>query len=318
MKVLFFGTPLFAANVLEYLLAHGIDVIAVITKPDRPQGRSAALIPTPVKVIAQKHNLSYYQPEIVSDPEFAAILEQYQADLFAVVAYGEIIKQHVLDMPKVACINLHASLLPKYRGAAPIQHSIINGEKESGNTVIHLVKKMDAGEMIAVSKVAIGPNTTYGELEQMLCDDGSALLLKTIRDFEHEPPQSTPQNEKLVTYAPKIELEDCEIDWNQPAKTIHNLVRGINPHPGAWCMVTVKDQPKRLRIIKTRLGPVSAVSNNEPGNIMSVSKEGILIGCGVDSLYIVQLQLEGKKAMPAEEFMRGLPPGALKLHFKNA
>jgi len=305
MKVVFFGTPLFAAHVLEHLLAHHIDIVAVITKPDRPQGRSAALIPTPVRVIAQKHSLPYYQPEIVSDPEFAEILNQYQADLFVVVAYGEIIKQHVLDMPKAGCINLHASLLPKYRGAAPIQRCIINGEKESGNTVIHLVKKMDAGNMIAISKVPVATNTTYGELEQMLCEDGSVLLLKTIRDFKQSTPKGIPQDETLVTFAPKIELKDCEIDWHQPAEAVHNLVRGVNPHPGAWCMVKVKDQLKRLRIITTRLGPT--VANNEPGKILSSNKEGILISCGQGSLYIVQLQLEGKKTMPADEFRRGLP-----------
>src|ERR1700722_14416890 len=167
MKVIFFGTPPFAAHVLEYLLSQCIHVAAVVTKPDRPKGRSRVPLPTPVKLIAQQQipPIPVYQPELVSDPEFADVLIPYQADLFVVVAYGEIIKQHLLDMPKLGCINLHASLLPKYRGAAPIQHSIIHGDTITGVTIMHMVKKMDAGDMIETVTVPIGPNASFPEIE---------------------------------------------------------------------------------------------------------------------------------------------------------
>lgn len=309
MKVVFFGTPQFAANVLSHLLANGVDVVAVITKPDRPQGRSAMLVATPVKDVAKAHNLPFYQPEIVSALEFAPVLKQYDADLFVVVAYGEIIKQHLLEMPKVACINLHGSLLPKYRGAAPIQRSLMEGEKETGVTIIHMVKKMDAGDMIAKAALPIGPNTSYGELEESLCLLGSDLLLKTIRDFEEGPPERIAQEESLITFAAKIELEDCQIDWRQPAETIHNMVRGVTPHPGAWCMVSIKDQSKRLRVLATRLSSASAGA--PAGKILARTKEGLLIACGQGALNLIQVQLEGKKAMSADEFARGLPADAL-------
>src|ERR1700722_12681047 len=168
MKVIFFGTPPFAAHVLEYLLSQCIHVAAVVTKPDRPKGRSRVPLPTPVKLIAQQQipPIPVYQPELVSDPEFADVLIPYQADLFVVVAYGEIIKQHLLDMPKLGCINLHASLLPKYRGAAPIQRCILEGETETGVTIMHMVKKMDAGDIIKTVKIPIHPDRTYGDLEK--------------------------------------------------------------------------------------------------------------------------------------------------------
>lgn len=311
MKVVFFGTPPFAANVLNYLLENGVNVVAVITKPDRPQGRSGTPVPTPVKVTAQQYGLPFYQPELVSAPDFAPTLQPYEADLFVVVAYGEIIKQHLLDMPKIACINLHGSLLPKYRGAAPIQHALIDGQKETGVTVIHMVKKMDAGDMVSKATLPIEENMTYGELEQALCQIGAELLLQTIRAFEKNTPPRIPQNESEVTFAPKIELEDCQIKWHEAASDIHNLIRGVTPHPGAWCQVNFKGQSKRLRVITTRV--VTHSSAAVPGTILRSDKEGLLVSCGQDALLIIQVQLEGKKAMPVEEFLRGLPQGALTL-----
>lgn len=304
MKTVFFGTPAIAAKVLTFLLENNVEVDAVITKPDRPKGRSGDPVPTPVKLVAQQHNIPVYQPEIVSALEFAPILEQYQADLFLVVAYGEIIKQHLLDMPKRACINMHASLLPKYRGAAPIQRCIINGETESGVTIMHMVKKMDAGDMIKVVKVPIGPNTTAGELEEMLGNVGAEALLDVIHEFEYDTDPRTAQDHTQATLAPKIELEDCQLNWNRSAQELHNLVRGANPHPGAWCFVQVRGQQKRLKVITTR---VVADSTGNPGSIISSDKEGVTIACQNGALRIVELQLEGKKAMPAAELLRGIP-----------
>lgn len=310
MNTIFFGTPQFAADVLSFLLQNGVPISAVITKPDRPQGRSGAPVPTPVKRVAEQHGIPVYQPVIVSDLDFMPTLEKYQPDLFVVVAYGEIIKQHLLDMPKVGCINLHASLLPKFRGAAPIQRSIIEGEKETGVTIMHMVKKMDAGDMIQTVVVPIEDNTTYGELEAKLCQVGSQALLQTIHDFEQGKITRIPQDHSKATLAPKIELEDCEIFWEQPAQKIHNMVRGVNPHPGAWCYVDVKGEKKRLKVLKTE---VRLDLNGQPGQILNYNKNGLVIGCGENALKLIEVQLEGKKAMPTEELVRGIPIEKFKI-----
>ncbi|NGX41779.1 MAG: Methionyl-tRNA formyltransferase [Chlamydiae bacterium] len=306
MKVVFFGTPPFAANVLSFLLENGVDVVAVVTKPDKPKGRSRKPVPTPVKTVAIDHDpqIPFFQPEKASSPEFADLLPPFDVDLFVVVAYGEILRQHILDMPRLGCINVHASLLPKYRGAAPIQRCIIEGEDETGISIMHMVRKMDAGDIIRVEKVSIGPNDTFGEVEQKLCDLGSKALLEVIREFEKGNTSEVPQDESLVTYAQKIELEDCEIDWNQSAEAIHNLVRGVNPYPGAWCFVTTNGEKKRVKIWSTRI--VSDVSDT-PGKILSCDAEGMIVSCGEGAVRILELQLEGKKSMPPGELQRGTP-----------
>lgn len=306
MKIIFFGTPYFAAEVLKHLLENGVNVVAVVTKPDKAQGRSGTPMPTPVKLVAQDHQppLPIHQPEIVSDLEYAPLLKKYDADLFVVVAYGEIMKQHLLDMPKVGCINLHASILPKYRGAAPIQQCLIKGETESGVSIMHMAKKMDAGDVIRIVKVPIDSEMTYGELEKSLLHTGSKALLETIRDFEKGIINRQPQDHSQATFAPKIELEDCQIHWNLPAQTIHNLVRGVNPHPGAWCFVEIKGQKKRLKIFKTKV--VNDVIG-KPGEILVSNKENLIIGCSQGSLSLLELQLEGKKPMPATDLLRGIP-----------
>lgn len=312
MRVVYFGTPHFAAEVLRYLLRHNIEIAAIVTKPDRPQGRSAAPVSTPVKCVAEAQTppIPVYQPEIISASEWTPILESFQADLFVVVAYGEIIKQHLLDMPRIACINLHASLLPAYRGAAPIQRCIINGEKETGVTIMHMAKKMDAGDIISVEKVPIGPDMTYGELEEELCRVGSSLLLQTICNFEKGEVTRIVQDHSFATFAPKIEIEDCQINWHLASKAVHNLVRGVNPHPGAWCPVMVKGQKKRLRVITTNI--VSLNSKEIPGQIIPSAKNELHVGCGEGIISLVQIQLEGKKAMSCKEFLCGLPDDALQ------
>jgi methionyl-tRNA formyltransferase len=312
MKIVYFGTPAFAAIVLEYLLqhlpSHGIEVVAAVTKPDRAILRSATPVATPVKTVALQHNIPVYQPEIVSNLEFAPTLQSYEADLFVVVAYGEIIKQHLLDMPKIGCINLHGSLLPKYRGAAPIQRCLIDGEKETGVTIIHMVRKMDAGNMIAKASLPLDEEINYGQLEEKLCNLGKELLLKTILSLKEGPIPGTAQDESQVTFAAKIELEDCRIDWNKPAHTIHNLVRGVTPHPGAWCKVSIKGQEKRLRLLKTAVNESAGPSCN-PGDL--IPSDQLTVCCQEGSLTLLEVQLEGKKAMNAKEFMRGLPPNSL-------
>lgn len=308
MRVVFFGTPLFAAEVLDYLLINDIEVCAIVSKPDRAKGRSGTPSPTPVKLSAFARNpdIPIYQPELVSAEDFAPILKNYNPDLFVVVAYGEIIKQHLLEMPRIACINLHTSLLPKYRGAAPIQRAVINGEIETGVTIMHMVKKMDAGDIIDQIKVPIGSETTFGELEDQLCQVGKESLLKVIRSFAKEKCLPCfPQDSSLVTYAPKIELEDCEIHWELTAKELHNLIRGVNPYPGAWCYVNFKNEKKRFKINRTR---IVQCNNQQPGTLLNynVSRaNNIVVATGENALELLDIQMEGKKRMSSEEFVRG-------------
>lgn len=305
LRVIFFGTPPFAADILEFLLNNKINVVAVISKPDKPKGRSSTPVPTPVKaaVLALDPKIPIYQPEIVSAPEFSSTLSAYQPDLFIVVGYGEIIKQHLLDMPRLGCINVHVSLLPKYRGAAPIQRCVINGDSETGVTIMHMVKKMDAGDIIEVAKVPIDHEATFGEVEKMLGEAAKPLLLKVLHDFEAGIIKRIPQDHDQATLAPKIELEDCEIYWEEPAERLHNLIRGVNPYPGAWCYVSVKGIKKRLKIMRTRVIDQQSV----PGTILSNPKQNLVVAARQGALELLEVQLEGKKIMTSEELIRGIP-----------
>jgi len=306
MKIVFFGTPLFAANTLSFLLKNNVDVVAIMSRIDQPKGRSKKLLPTPVKTVALEHTppLLVFQPQKgkTSNEEFAHQLEHLQPDLFVIVAYGEILKQNILDIPHLGCINLHGSLLPKYRGAAPIQRCIMNGETETGVTIMHLVRKMDAGPMIKTVKTSIGPDETFGQIEKKLCEIGSQLLLEVIRDFEKGSVNETPQDEAQATYAQKIELEDCEIDWNQSAETIHHLVRGVSPYPGAWCYVMAKGEKKRLKIKESR---VLKEMSGKPAQILPCDSGDLVIACGTGALRLLKLQLEGKKEMVPKALLRG-------------
>lgn len=307
MKVVFFGTPVISANVLGYLLENQVNVVAVISKPDKAKGRSGTPVPTPVKVAALAYNplLPVFQPELVSAPEFIETLKAFEADLFVVVAYGEIIKQHLLDMPSKACINLHVSLLPKYRGAAPIQRAIIEGEVETGVTIMHMVKKMDAGDIITKTVVPIGPEMTFGELEEEVCLIGKSALLDVIHAFEKGEPPRTPQDHDQATLAPKIELEDCEVSWERPAQDLHDLIRGVNPYPGAWCYVQVKGEKKRLKIIRSK---IVSCDESKPGTLLNShqTKECFRVATGDQALELLEVQLEGKRAMSSDELRRGL------------
>lgn len=312
MRIAFFGTPQIAADVLDFLIEKGIDVAAVISRPDRPKGRSSKLMPTPVKQVALQRGMSaIYQPEKASDSDFCATLAAHEPDLFVVVAYGEIMRQHLLDIPKLGCINLHASLLPKYRGAAPIHRSIIEGEKETGVTIMKMVRKMDAGDMLKKVTVPIGRDMTAGDLQQELCTAGKRALLEVIQAYEKGPVEGIPQDESQVTFAPKIEREECEVDWNKPAEQLHNLIRGSTPAPGAWCTVTVRGETKQLKLKGTRLEPNIKGS---PGEILDYHKNGPLIACGEGALRLTELQLEGKKTVNGESFVQGIPQSVIEFN----
>jgi len=305
MKVVFFGTPKFAADILEYLIDHDVDIVAVVTKPDRPKGRSGQPSSPPVKMVAQKKlsGIPIYQPDKVSIPEYYDLLASYDADLFVVVAYGEILKQPLLDIPKLDCINVHASLLPKFRGAAPIPRCLMAGEKKTGVTIMRMVKKMDAGNILATTEVPITEMMTAGELESLLCQVGAECLLQVIKDFEGGPLEGVPQDEVLATYAPKVEAEEGLLHWNASADSLHHLIRAFTPHPGAWCFVKVRHQKKRMKV----QGSVVVSGQGQPGDILSYGDEGFVVACGDEALRLTEVQLEGKRKVSAEEFCRGIP-----------
>lgn len=305
MKIVFFGTPEFAAKHLERLVSEKIDIVAIVTKPDKPQGRSQKLQPTPVKILAQKRipHVPLFQPEKCSTAEFTEVLKGFQADLYVVVAYGEIIKQAVLDLPTFGCINVHASLLPRNRGAAPMQRVLMNGELETGISVIQLVLKMDAGDVLYEEKMKIPQNMTLPELEEALCEMGCSCLLKVIRDFEKGTSIKTPQDHTLASFAAKVTPEECFIDWAKPAFEIHNLVRGVTPHPGAWCHVFVRDQKKRLKVLRSEYDPEA---KGVPGTCFQKTKESLEVYCGQGALILKELQLEGKQAMKTADLLRGI------------
>lgn len=315
LKVVFFGTPQFAADLLKALIAHRIDLVGVVTKPDRPQGRSEKSMPSEVKQMALKllPGVPLWQPESSSSEDFFQALSPLKADLFVVVAYGELIKQRMLDLPALGCINVHASLLPKYRGAAPIQRSIIAGETETGITIMQMVRKMDAGDIIKTVKVPIGTETTYGELEAALCLAAEAPLLEVLAEYAKGiRPEHFPQDETKATFAGKIELADCQIDWQRSAKDIHNLIRGVNPHPGAWCYVHIKGARKRLKITKSTCVPALSGEPTMPSGTIFPSAQGQLqVACGHGKLALLELQLEGKRKMGVDEFLRGIAASTL-------
>ena len=302
MKIVFFGTPEFAAAILDVLVQAQIDIAAIVTKPDKPQGRSAKLIAPSVKQKALQlvPQVPIFQPEKCSTPEFTATLSAIHADLFVVVAYGEILKQEILDLPRLGCINVHASLLPKYRGAAPIQRALIHGEKETGISIIKLVKKMDAGDVIKMASLPIAEAMTYPELETALSSLGSTLLLEVISDLEHNRAEFTPQDHDKATFADKIQPKEYEINWSKPARDIHNLVRALSSHPGAYSFATIRGNKRRIKFLRTLPSHVSL----DRGVVKQIENR-FLIGCESGSLEVLELQMEGKPVMRAAEFFRG-------------
>ena len=308
VKIIFFGTSSFAAHILEKLV-RTFPVVAVVTKPDQPQGRHLHLMPSPVKVAADTLHIPTFQPVKCSTEEFAECLHGLGADLFIVVAYGEILSQRILDIPPFGCINVHASLLPKYRGAAPIHRSLINGEKESGISIIKMVKKMDAGDILGMKKVTIGPEMTFSELEKALCVVGSNCLLEVVHEIKDHKTDPVPQNEGDVTFAQKITPEECHILWDRPVEEVHNLIRGVSPHPGAWCMVRIRDKTKRLKILRATVTEVQA--HFTAGHVVQCDKNGLIVACAHGHLKILEVQPEGKSIMLVQEFVKGIPNGEI-------
>lgn len=287
MKIVFFGTSAFAARIFSYLVHQGANIVAVVTRTDKPRGRSLQLLPPPVKEEALKTGLPIHQPAKASTLEFAEVLKSYNPDLFIVAAYGEIIKQFILDIPRFPPINVHPSLLPKYRGAAPMQRCLMDGEKETGVTIMQMVLEMDAGDILEVVKILVPETMTWGELDLKLSELAGPALLKVIQDLEKGTVKRTPQDPAKATFAPKITPEETQIDWNRPKEQVHNLIHALSPSPGAWCWVEVGGEKKRMKIKK------SLIAKDPDGWI-------------VHGLKLFEVQLEGKKSLTAEEFLRGL------------
>lgn len=306
MKVLFMGTPDFAVGTLEALLEAGHDVVGVITQQDRPQGRKMELKPTAVKAAALAHGLDVYQPSrIRNNPEVMTLLERLQPDVGVVAAYGQIIPAEILHFPRYGCLNVHASLLPKYRGAAPIQWAVIDGEKESGVTIMQMDEGLDTGDMLAKAVLPLASDETGGSLFDRLAKAGAELLVRTLEDLEKGGLHPTVQPAESPTpYARMLTKADGRIDWTQKAAAIECLVRGVNPWPGAYTYL----DGKMLRIWKSRVCTAdeeSRCSSGQPGTVASSENGRLIVRTGEGLLEITELQLEGKKRMPAADFLRG-------------
>ena len=300
MRVIFMGTPDFATGTLEEIVLAGHEVVGVVTQPDKPKGRGKTLMPTPVKEVAMKYNLPVYQPKKVREPEFVEVLRGLKPDVMVVAAFGQIISKEILEMPKYGCINVHASLLPAYRGAAPIQWAVINGDKESGVTIMQMDEGIDTGDMIEKVVVPIAEDETGGSLFDKLSQAGAKLCVKVLQDLEDGKAVREKQPEESTTpYARMIDKKKGSIDWEKPAKEIEQLIRGLNPWPSAYTRL----QGKTLKIWKAEV--LLEHSQEAPGQITEVTKDSIVVQTGQGRLKILELQLEGKKRMDAASFLRG-------------
>ncbi len=300
MRIVFMGTPDIAATCLKKILADGFEVVGAYTQPDRPKGRGMKLVASPVKEVALAAGIPVYQPENFRGEESVEALRALKPDVCAVVAYGRILPQKVLDVPTFGCINIHASLLPKYRGSAPYQWAVLDGLQETGVTAMYLCREMDAGDIIDVSKTPIGENETAGELLDRLAVLGAELLSKTLSRFEKEGKlPAVPQNPDEVCYAPMLDKSMCPIDWNQTAVQVHNHVRGLHP----WPVATFVLQGKTFKVHDTRVVPGSGT----PGQILGLTKTGLVVACGEGAVEITSLQAEGGKRMAAPDYFRGHP-----------
>ncbi|MBQ7415699.1 MAG: methionyl-tRNA formyltransferase [Oscillospiraceae bacterium] len=299
MRVVFMGTPDIAATCLKKILDDGFQVVGVYTQPDRPKGRGMKLVASPVKELALAHEIPVFQPENFKDPQTAEELRALQPDVCAVVAYGRILPQRILDVPTKGCVNIHASLLPQYRGSAPYQWAVLDGLTETGVTAQYMALKMDAGDVIDVAKTPIGSDETAGELLDRLAVLGAELLSKTLSRFAAGEVLATPQDESAVTYAPMLDKSMCPIDWSKTAQQVHDHVRGLHP----WPVATAELGGTKFKIHQTTV----AQGSGKPGEILALTKTGLLVACGEGAVEIRALQAEGGKRMAAPDYFRGHP-----------
>lgn len=302
MRILFMGTPDFAVPSLEALVQAGHQVCGVFTQPDKPKNRGMKLLPPPVKVCAQSHEIPVYQPTKLRDGTALALIQELAPELIVVAAYGRILPDDILAAPPVGCINVHSSLLPAYRGAAPINWAILNGDGETGVTIMHMAHDLDAGDIIAQTATPIGPDETAPELYDRLARLGAELLVKTVADLAAGTASRTPQDHSRATLAPMLSKELSAMDWNRTAHQLHNQVRGLIPWPAAVTTLS----GSRCKVFSTTIleGNTQAV----PGTILRADKAGIDVACGEGTiLRIDELQPDGGKRMKAADYLRGHP-----------
>ena len=301
MRIVFMGTPDFAVGSLQALCESGKhEIVGVVTQPDRPKGRGNKMLMTPVKEYALEQGLTVYQPQKVKTPEFVQTLRELQPELIVVAAFGQFLSRELLELPPHGCINVHASLLPKYRGAAPIQYAIIKGEQESGVTIMQMDIGMDTGAMLEKVVVPIAENTTMGELHDALREQGAALLLKVIDDIDAGTAVAEPQNDAEATYATLLNRSMEHIDWTKSAQEVHNLIRGFNPAPSTF---TKLPNGKSLKIWGSRL--TDKKSEAAAGTVVEAGKHSFFVACGSGVLEITEVQPESKKRMAAQVFLNG-------------
>lgn len=305
VKIAFFGTPAFAVPSLAQLVAEGEQIVMAITQPDRPRGRGHRVQPSPLKTAALAHRIPVLQPERVGDPGFAAALASCGAELGVVAAYGKILPDTILHRPRHGTINVHASLLPKYRGPAPVHRAIIAGERETGVTMIRLVREMDAGPMLARVVRSIADDETSDVVDRALAEIGAKLLVSTVRDIAAGRATEQPQDHALATLAPRLSTEDGRLDWTRAARAIHNLVRGLHPWPHAFSFL----DGSRYLILRTGVeassGPAPA---RAPGEIVEADADRLRVACGEGTvLAIHELQPEGRRRLPTRAFLAGHP-----------
>lgn len=300
MKIVYMGTPVFAVYALEALVEAGHEVVAVFTQPDKAKGRSKSLIPTPVKEKALAHGIEVYQPVKLREEENVELIRTMNPDAIVVAAYGQILPESILQIPRYGCINIHASLLPKYRGAAPIEWSIIDGEKETGVTTMYMAKGLDTGDMIEKTVVTIEKKDTAETLHDKLAEAGAKLILSTLDKLEAGTATRTPQKDEDSCYAVMLKKEMGDIDFTKSAEEIERLVRGLLPWPCAYTMIDGKH-------VKLYAADVVALdkADAKPGEIVAMTKKNFDIACGKDAIRILRLQPEGKKEMDAASYLNG-------------
>lgn len=300
MRILFMGTPDFALFSLRALVEAGEDVVGVVTQPDKPKGRGYTLTPPPVKVYAEERCLPVYQPSTLRGEEFAALLSSIDPELIVVVAYGKILPQNVLDYPKHGCINVHGSLLPEYRGAAPMQRAIMDGKRETGVTTMMMDVGLDTGDMLLVGKIEICENDNFETVHDKLGACGAKTLIRTLEALKSGTLTRVPQDGTLATYAAKIEKSDCVIDFSRSAREVHDQIRGLSPIPLAF---TYTPDGKMLKVIATEVAEGSY--SNRAGEVVSIADGKITVACGTGTVNLLTVLPEGKKRMSAADFING-------------
>ncbi|MBB2478720.1 methionyl-tRNA formyltransferase [Bacillus sp. APMAM] len=306
-KIIFMGTPDFSVPVLDRLVSDGYDVAAVVTQPDRPVGRKRVLTPPPVKVAAQKYNIPVHQPEKIKDPEELEKILALKPDLIVTAAFGQILPKKLLDAPEFGCINVHASLLPELRGGAPIHYAILQGKEKTGITIMYMVEKLDAGDIISQVEVPITDNDNVGSLHEKLSKAGAVLLSETLPRLLKREIHPIKQDEALATFASNIKREQEKIDWSRNGEEIYNHIRGLHPWPVAYTLLDGE-------VLKIWWGEkVSMKETCHPGTIVDIVKDGIVVSTGNSTaIKITELQPSGKKKMPAVQFLNGVDKDTLE------